>query len=336
MPIFAIYKYKLTVLEGRKDIFEDAEVKARAKRAPYKTPEECFGSFFVAKSNVKMTVVKSSGNGDNMTSELESYDNEILALWNNVILMTIENNKVKHTINHKQDITHEHHPFCHIVIDNRPGRQFIAIEKSSAFDSNPDKVKTIFQRAFCINLSSYGIGLELHKEHKDKNQFWTVVNDVRSKFKDVVKQVRLDFSSEDELREPNPSDIITVVSALAKKSESQAAVTLNAEGEGEVKLDDLYDDLTNMANICMTQKGYDLTVKFRKFGVYKYGMDIMAQFGVEDGAIEKFEIGEKDFNYEGVDGNFALTVWLDRIYELLKDYNDEEPIQQKRNKGHRR
>jgi hypothetical protein len=83
-----------------------------------------------------------------------------------------------------------------------------------------------------------------------------------------------------------------------------------------------------MADICVKQKGkYDLTVKFKTFGLYRYGADIMAQFGVEDEVIEEFENGVKKMNFETPEGSFSLTQWLDRMHELLKDYANEVPVQ---------
>lgn len=145
----------------------------------------------------------------------------------------------------------------------------------------------------------------------------------------------MDFSSKDSEEQPDPQDVVAVMRALAKKSASTAAVTLNAEGE-EVRLDELHDDLTNMANICLTQKGYDLTVKFRSFGLYRYGADIVAQFGVEDDIVDEFEKGIKRMNFENPNGSFALIEWLDRMIELLPRYENETPVQKRGKRSRRR
>ena len=255
---------------------------------------------------------------------------------NDVILMTIENNKWKHTTNKKKDVAHEHHPYCHVVIDNRPSHQVMAVVKNSAFDNKPDNVCGILYQAFNNKsiLGKYNLKIEFIKRHREKNEFWPVVNDIRSIFKDSVRQIRMDFSGKDADEQPDPQDVVAVMRALAKKSASTAAVTLNADGD-EVKLDELHEDLTNMANICLTQKGYDLTVKFRTFGLYRYGADIVAQFGVDDEVIEEFEKGIKRMNFENPNGSFALVDWLNRMQELLKTYGDEIPVQ-KGNKRRRR
>ena len=163
------------------------------------------------------------------------------------------------------------------------------------------------------------------------------MNCIRSKFKDSVRQIRMDFKGKEEDEETDSNDVVSIMRMLAKKSESTAAVMLSAEGDGEVKLDELHDDLSNMADICVKQKGkYDLTVKFKTFGLYRYGADIMAQFGVEDEVIEEFENGVKKMHFETPEGSFSLTQWLDRMHELLKDYANEVPVQKGRNHRRRR
>lgn len=328
MPIFAIYAYEIRQREEETVLFEGQEGEDIKPLKHYDTPEACFGSFFQTGGKLKLNVLK--GKGKDKIVEWEQYENDVLMVAENVILMTIENNKWKHTTNKKKDVAHEHHPYCHVVIDNRPDHHIMAVVKNSAFDNKPDKVCGILFQAFnnAAILGQYHLKLEFKKFQRDKNEFWPVINDIRGKFKDSVRQIRMDFSGKDEEEQVNPTDVVSIMRMLAKKSASTAAVTLNAEGDSEVKLDELHDDLTNMADICIKQKGkYDLTVKFKTFGLYRYGTDIMAQFGVEDEVIEEFEHGVKKIDYGNIEGTYSLIEWLDRMHELLKDYANETPIQ---------
>ena len=284
MPIFAFYDFKLGQRENEEtELFKDQAEEDCKPAKHYDSPEACFGSYFKTGGKLSLNVLREKGKGKDKTVEWEPFENDVLMVADGVVLMTIENNKVKHTTNQKKDVTHEHHPYCHVVIDNRPGHHVMAVEKNSAFDNKPDKVCGILNQAFnnAAILGQYHLKIDFVKRQRKENEFWPVVNDIRSIFKDKVCQIKMDFTGDDADEESNPQDIVSMMRALARRAASTAAVTLNAEGE-EVKLDDLYDDLTNMANICLTQKGYDLTVKFRSFGLYRYGADIVAQFGVED------------------------------------------------------
>lgn len=338
MAIFAIYKYRIDKKnEEQKELFGDPEEESSKELKHYKTPEECFASFFKTGGKLALNVLKEKGRGKDKTIEWESFENDVLMVADDVILMTIENNKVKHTTNKKKDVAHDHHPYCHVVIDNRPGHQIMAVVKNSAFDNKPDKVCGILYQTFNNKtiLGQYHLKIEFTKRQRKKNEFWPVVNDIRSMFKDSVRQIRMDFAGKDAAEEADANDVVTIMRALARKSASSAAVTLNADGE-EVRLDELHDDLTNMANICLTQKGYDLTVKFRTFGLYRYGADIVAQFGVDDEVIEEFENGVKKMNFETQEGSYALIEWLDRMQELLVKYDDETPVQKRGKRGCRR
>ena len=332
MPIFAIYKYRLSRVNEGGDLFAAEMAAEKAQLPKYDAPEDCFGSFF-STSVVMMPVVKTSGKGVDMTRVIETYRGDVSAERNGVIMLTLENNKEKHTIVDKKDVEHEHHPFCHIIIDNRKDRHIIAIEKSPAFDSKPEKARAIIDKAMNDKLRPYGIEMDLRPLHRKEKSFWSVVDELRTRFDDTVTQVRMDFKGKDETQDPK--GILAILTSMAKKAESMAAMMLYAE-DGEVKLENIQEDLNHIADICVKEKAYDLVVKFKKFGMYRFGSDIMAQFGVEDETIEKFESGEKELSYNDDEGCFALTNWLDRMSELLNDYEDEAPVKTKRKRSHRR
>lgn len=335
MAIFAIYRYKISSCEGEANLFGESD---KEKLLHYASPEACFGSFFTTGGKLPLNVLKEKGTGKNKEREWASYQNDVLRVENGVALITVENNKVKHTTNNKKDVPHEHHPFCHVVIDNRPGRQIMAIVKNTAFDNKPEKVCGIFSQAFnnAAVLGQYHLKIEFTKCSRGRDDFWFVINDIRTKFNDSVCQIRMDFSGKNSEAQADPKDMVAIMQALSIKSESTAVLTLNAEGNGEVRLDELHDDLVNMANICLHSKGYDLTVKFRTFGLYRYGSDVAARFGVEDEVIDEFENGTRKMNFENPEGSFALIDWLDRITVLIENYPDEAPVQTGRKKRHRR
>ena len=61
-------------------------------------------------------------------------------------------------------------------------------------------------------------------------------------------------------------------------------------------------------------------VKFRQFGVYRYGADLLAQFGVDDEVLKNFENGSLEFDFEANASTYGLMVWLDKLFTLLNDY----------------
>ena len=129
MPIFAFYEYKISQRNDEEtDLFKDHVAEDGVQLKHYDSPEECFGSFFRTNGKLPLNVLKEKGKGNEKTVEWEPYENDVLMVADDVILMTIENNKLKYTTNKKKDVPHEHHPYCHVVIDNRPGHQVMAVE----------------------------------------------------------------------------------------------------------------------------------------------------------------------------------------------------------------
>lgn len=339
MPVFSFYEIEIKKCPAEQTLFDDQTTEdAEAPLAPvkpYQTPEQCLASFFPNHGSAPLNVLVSKGKGKEKINEWEIFHNDILQHLEDVILLTIEANKVKHTIVEKKDKLNPHHPFCHVIIDLR--NHYVAIEKNSAFDNKPDRVMNILSSA--INnrtfLGQYGLMLTVTKLKKKRTDFWPVVNEIRTTFKDVVRQIRMDFNGEGE-EDASTSEIATIMRLLAKKTNSLAAITLNAEGDQEIKLDDIYDDLANIAEICKKQKGYDLVVKFRDFGIYKYGADILAQFGVEDEVLEQFTGGMSEMNFETGLPSYGLIMWLDRMNVLLKGYQNEELVRKGRSPKRRR
>lgn len=335
MPIFAIYEYKLKEGEFSGDIFSNNKGK-EGTNSTYKNREEYFQSFF----KQKKLIIYAPEATSRKSVYSPNYTVDVVANYENIILLTIENNKIKHTTENKQDVKHPHHPFCHVAIDNREGHYLIAIEKSAAFDGKPDKVCQIFIEGMNNEMAKDKLNNEgnvpdtiiLYKEkHKKKEAFWETVDEIKGLFNDSVRQIKLDFDrSKAKVGNVNPNSLMAMITSMAMKSNSDASVAFSSDESGEVKLDEIREDLTQITKICIEQKEYDLMVKFKTFGIYKFGADVKAQFGIEDNVLDAFGKGEKEIDDEDPTGvSFSLAKWLDRISILLKDYEDEKPVLKK-------
>ena len=70
--------------------------------------------------------------------EPDEFRCRVMRYTDGVALLTLEDNKTRHTTVDLRDQTHEHHPFCHIVLDNRrEGCRRVGIGRTSAFGSDP-------------------------------------------------------------------------------------------------------------------------------------------------------------------------------------------------------
>jgi len=332
MAIFSIYQYGLKEGKSGRSLFPElAEGDEKKSLATYSSREEYFGSFF------KTRYLYLHARKNYVKMETDEYRCEILAHFENVVLLTIENNKAKHTIEDKKDIKHPHHPYCHIAIDNRNGHQLLAIERSSAFDGNPERICKIICEGMNYKMAYTNVEISYQEKYKAKTEFWKTVNEIKTLFDDSVNQIRLDFDRKKmKGGKPNPNDMMGRVTEMAIKAQTNSSVLFGTGGNEEVKLDDIREDLIGIADICMKQKEYDLVLRFRKFGLYKYGADIKAQFGVEDSVLNDFAEGKKELEEGNPDGTFGLLQWFDRINKLMEEYEDTTPILQRRLHSHRR
>lgn len=333
MAIFAIYQFELKEGKTGRSLFPElAEGSDMKSLATYSSREEYFGSFY---EKTRFLLLHARKNYVKM--ETDVYRCEILAHFDGVVLLTIENNKAKHTIEDKKDIKHPHHPYCHIAIDNRKGHQLLAVERSSAFDGNPERICKILCEGMNYKMQPANVEICYKEKYKARTEFWKTVNDIKVLFDDTVKQIRLDFDRKKvKERKPKPNDMMGMVAAMAIKAQTNSAVLFGTCGSEEVKLDEIREDLINIADVCMKQKEYDLVLKFRKFGLYKYGADIKAQFGVDDSVLDDFAVGKKEIEEGNLNGTFALVQWFDRIDKLMEENEDTTPILQRRMHGHRR
>ena len=346
MPIFNFYALENKASEERKDLFfqtsdtvsthtEKSDAVNADQKPVYATPEECLGSFFETGHSLELPILKSSGSGDEKTTFWDMHKCEVVRHEDGVILMTVEANKSKHTIIDKKDVEHQHHPYSTVLIDNRPGYQMVGIERNSAFDGNPDKLADILQKGINHLLMPYGRKIELLKLKKNSKEFWPVIDRLRTHYQDEVRQIRLDLSGKNAKETAEAGSLMCLISSLAQKTESAASLILQSEEDKEVKLQEVYDDVSHIAAICMEHKGYDLMVKFKKFGVYRYGADLLAMFGVDGEVLEGFANGSREFDFEQNASVYGLSIWLDKINILLNDY-DKHTVQTKRKAPRRR
>lgn len=334
MPIFNFYRFENKQVDNGPSLFAAEEAaEARFNQGKYQSPRECFGSFFTTKQRHQLSVMKTHGSAGEHHHEIYNCD-VVVSARQDVILLELENNGTKTTIENKKRVKHPNHPYCRVIIDNREGYQIIAIEKNAAFSGDTDKAALVLQNGFNQKLSVYGREIVIQPLHKKTTDFWPVVWDIRKKFNDHVRFIKLDFRGEGENK--SADGLMSLITQLAQKGDCAALLELSRKpGSPEINLQELHDDLTNIAAICHDEGIFDLTVHFAHFGCYRYGADIMAQFGIEEEAINSFGL-ELLSGFDGNGPTFELIRWMDKMNEILKDYANTGILKRGRKKGPRR
>lgn len=314
MAVFAFYKFRLSEPSLTKEIFSSFET----------------GS----KQDFKVTFRKKDGSDDEKITP-KVYQNDILINRENIIVLTLENNKQKATTIDKQKVQHEHHPFCQVIIDYRNGQNIIAIERNDAFDYKPEKVRDILSKALNRLFYRYNLTIELSPLTKSYSDIWDAINTIRRRHHDRVKKICLDFNGRHARNQRiQANNLAAVVAEMSDKLNAHGMVAFQSQGDEEMDLNAIHEDLLNLADICLHEGEYDLSVHFFSYGIFRYGTDVMAQYGIEQTAIDDFVGYTDDFDIS--EEVVPLPAWLIQMRQTFCDYDAPTPTSIEPKRGHRR
>lgn len=320
--IFEIYKFSIKKKENAP---RNLSIESK-----YKNYEELLASFFNTGDIVPHKVPVNKGKN---TAGYEHFKGEVVLKSDGIVLYTIENNKNKQTVVDRQLHDHEHHPYCPVIIDYREDHRIVAVPRHGAFDNKPEKLINILYYAYNEMLSRYHLELEFKMMVRPKAEFMTIVNSIRTTFNDRVKYIKLEFSGEDS--KPTKSDFVSHLFSLAQKGKGDGAFEIKERNGSGVDVDALQNDLSIIAQICDEYGSYSLAVAFFNFGIYRYGADLRASFGLEDEILNTFRPESGDalmsngYTYE-------LPAWFDRIIYFMKDYEEYKFVEHRRTARRRR
>lgn len=222
-----------------------------------------------------------------------------------------------------------YHPGCYVVIDNRPGFVQVAIERSPSFENKPDRVRNLIETTLNNMLIERNIQVEI-RARMHEGEFWDAVHEQCDELGDSIKRVIFDF--------PNPKVVKTVdapeemnqrlqilAAFAASVQAAKGSLHLEADKNKALQLDKTQEDIANMVALC-TRNGYNIAVRFKRYGVYRFGNNIKAYGHMDNDVIQEFidrvtVIGKKD------EASYLLVSWLDNIHNSTKDYIDEESIE---------
>lgn len=332
MAIFAIYQFRIAKfkkLEQRLNFSEE-----KKSEVLYETDEELLESLFPKQGgSISIATLKDKGKRNMIIKEIEKHDNRVEQKKDHIIVFRLQANQTR-KINH-EDWTFDkvgHHPDCRIILDCRRGSGLMVIEKKvSVFE--PDEACNLICNAINNTLKDYGRSIKFERLEKSSD-FWKGVNEIREKFHDSVKRVQFDFVGDKEQQSP-ATDLASRLTEWAGLLAARAS--LSWEMENDEVLKKVEGDLTRMSELCYKNSNYNLNVKFRDFGLYRYGQDIQAQLGLEDEIIDKFVLPAKnqDLFDPGDREGSMLAEWFDRINVLFEDYGKDVPVQSNRVEGDR-
>lgn len=315
MAVFAFYRFKLNDPSLTKETFAAWE------------PE--------TKLDLIVSQRKKDGDYDDNPVVRKCYNNDILTNHENIIVLTIENNKQKVTTIDKQKVQHEHHPFCHVIIDYREGHNIIAIERNGAFDNKPEKVRDILFHALNRIFYRQNLTIELTPIAKTYDDIIQAIDMIRRRHHDRVKKICLDFNSKhNPNRQVATNALTTALALMADKANAKGMVAFQSEGDEEMDINAIHKDLLTIADICVREGEYDLSVHFFSYGIFRYGADVVAQFGVDQTVIDEF--ANQADSMDADNERDSLPNWLDKMKETFADYNEQTVVSIEPKRGRRK
>lgn len=322
MAVFAIYKIHFEQAKQKDCFGEDGE-------KTINKAHEHFAKFFVG-SKVRVCKINRQNEQVPLECDVEQRYEDAVALF----LCNEKNVKIpkKH-----EELTETALPGCYVLVYNRADIGLIAIERSSAFDSKPDKVRDILQDSFNSTLEhDYGIHLEL-KAKMNAEDFWDAVNKQHTEFGDTIRKVVFDFPDFKKVKSiDDPDDVqkrLEMMHYMAKIiGAKKAGLHLEASKDGALHLDKTQEDMAQMVNLCC-DNGYNIAVHFRKYGIYRHGQDTKALVTLDDDILQEFIKGQISLGTSTDRGSIAISQWLENVRHITETYNDEEPPKKKRKRG---
>lgn len=321
MAVYAIYKYRFVqVKEG--DLF----VKGTSEKLVDKA-QELFDEMLHGDSPFPVNLEKRD-------HTLVPLENEVLVKHDRVTLMLVCNEKHKKYQNKKKEEDLEYHPGCYVIIDNREGVANMAVERTPAFDSNPDKVCMLLEKAINDAFYTKEILLKIEIQAKvNEATLWQIVDHQVHNYNDRVTKVIFNFPIPGKVggidATPEMKDKLAVMSSIASAiNGAKGSYHIEADKNSSLRLEQTQEDLAQMVHLC-SRNVYDIQVKFQYYGLYRFGSEEKALSTLDDSYIEQFK-NNQIILLSNEKSGFGIIEWLDNVRQITEKFNNAIPTAKKR------
>lgn len=333
--LYAIYKYDFHKAEQR-TIQAEANKVDGAKYV--KNATKCFASLFDENSINKLAKINNKG-------ETKIFPNDVMAKSGDIMIWRVNNSQIKEWWKckgkdnkgidkyEKEEI--ESNPFCNILIDNRPNICLMAIEKSSAWSSNPDLLRDMVLENFNRILAEK-FDLEMRIEARmNPTEIWDFVHKRIYEEKDSIRKISFIFQNPKKI---NKTDAMEVKSRRLKGMLKTVEISDALKGFFEMEFDPKSSekisqknkDLAEMVRLC-GENGYDISITFREYKTYRINDYVRAFFPMTLEDLQRFSNGSLT-----LEGKTTLENWFNIVAEQTKEYVNESEVPKRRHKAYKR
>lgn len=297
--------------------------------------QTCFASLFDKNS------VDNLGK-QNKKGEFTRLPNDVIAKQGDIYVWRVNNSQLKewwtrngkdrHGIDNYEMQELESNPYCHVLIDNRPGHCILAIEKSTAWGSKPDMLRDMLLDNFNRILADrYDLAMRIESRMKPTD-IWQFVYDRIYEHGDYIRRVTFAFQNPKKINKSKTTEIKSArVKAIVRTAEISKAIkgfyTLEFDQNSHGNISPKNRDMAEMVRLC-ADNGYEICITFKDFKTYRINDYVKAFFPMTKKMIDDFSNGQHI-----LDGRSILEQWFDIIEEQTQDYVNEDEIPKRRDRG---
>lgn len=254
---------------------------------------------------------------------VERFGNKCVSPLNDgVTLIRLKNNrKVSLWRSNFERVSEPSYPFVNIIVDNRGGHRFLAIEKNRAFTKRRnDRNATLHVRDILLNslncyLKPYGLEIEIRPLTR-QGEIWAAVSHRIRKKNVHVRNIELAFRGDDDAAQQKGALSLSQ-QLLASLYGDRALVHVDYD-DGNSAIKKLKKDLCAIGLFCKDNR-YELNVAFDDMSILRAGESLWAHFDIPLRDISNFEDGFTTFDEKG-ETTFDLNLTLDKINESIIDF----------------
>lgn len=330
--LYAIYKYDFHKATHH-TIQAEADAVDGSKYV--KIAQECFASLFDQNSIDNLAKTNKKG-------EATRLPNDVMAKSGDIMIWRVNNSQIKEWWKRsgkdskgidkyeKEEI--ESNPYCNVLIDNRPGVCLMAIEKSSAWSSNPDMLRDMLLDNFNrILADEYDLEMRI-EARMNPTDVWDFVHERIYEHGDYIRKVSFIFQNPKKINKTNAMEVKSSrLKAMLRTVEISEALKgyfmMEFDQTTCGKISQKNKDLAEMVRLC-SENGYDICISFKDFKTYRINDYVKAYFPMEHDELLRFSIGNHN-----LDGKTSLESWFDLVAEQTKEYVNESEVPKRRHKS---
>ncbi len=330
--LYAIYKY-----DFHKALQRTVEAQAgNIDGNKYiKVAQKCFASLFDENSIDNLAKLNKKG-------EATRLPNDVMAKRGDIFIWRVNNSQIKEWwkrsgkdskgIDKYEKEKLESNPFCNVLVDNRPNVCIMAIEKSAAWASNPDVLRSMLLENFNRILADK-FDLEMRIEARlNPTEIWDFLHDRIYVHNDFVRKVTFSFQNRKKINKTNATDIKSArLKGMLRSVEIADALrgffTMEFDKDTKGKISKENKDMAEMVNLC-AENGYDISITFKEYKLYRINDYVRAYCPINLNVLDRFRSGEQI-----IGGGTELENWFDMVESQTKEYVNESQVPKRRNRA---